>query len=38
MIVYEATTDEFLKDGFDDELVNNNVSNYNSKIGWINER
>lgn len=38
MIVYEATKDEFLKDVFDDELVNNIVSNYNSKIGRINER
>jgi uncharacterized protein len=27
-----------LKDVFDDELVNNIVSNYNSKIGRINER
>ncbi|WP_226086694.1 DUF2075 domain-containing protein [Mesobacillus sp. S13] len=38
MIVYEATKDEFLKDVFDDELVNNIVFNYNSKIGRINER
>jgi uncharacterized protein len=38
LIVYEATKDEFLKDVFDDELVNNIVSNYNSKIGRINER
>lgn len=38
MIVYEATKDEFLKDVFDDELVNNIVSNYNEKIGRINER
>lgn len=38
MIVYEATKDEFLKDVFDDELVNNIISNYNSKIGRINER
>lgn len=38
MIVYEATKEEFLKDVFDDELVNNIVSNYNSKIGRINER
>lgn len=38
MIVYEATKDEFLKDVFDDELVNNIVSNYNAKIGRINER
>jgi uncharacterized protein len=38
LIVYEATKDEFLKDVFDDELVNNIVNNYNSKIGRINER
>jgi uncharacterized protein len=38
LIVYEATKNEFLKDVFDDELVNNIVSNYNSKIGRINER
>jgi uncharacterized protein len=38
LIVYEATKDEFLKDVFDDELVNNIVSNYNSKIGRINAR
>jgi uncharacterized protein len=38
LIVYEATKDDFLKDVFDDELVNNIVSNYNSKIGRINER
>ncbi|GAE27477.1 ATP/GTP binding protein [Halalkalibacter wakoensis JCM 9140] len=38
MIVYEATKTEFLKDVFQDELVNNIVRNYNSKIGRINER
>lgn len=38
MIVYEATKSEFLKDVFQDELVNNIVRNYNSKIGRINER
>lgn len=38
MIVYEATKSEFLKDVFQDELVNNISRNYNSKIGRINER
>jgi uncharacterized protein len=38
MIVYEATKSEFLEDVFHDELVNNICSNYNSKIGRINER
>jgi hypothetical protein len=38
LIAYEATKDEFLRDVFDDELVNNIVSNYNSKIGRDNER
>ncbi|WP_100374579.1 DUF2075 domain-containing protein [Bacillus sp. FJAT-45037] len=38
MIVYEATKNEFLQDVFQDELVNNIVRNYNSKIGRINER
>ncbi|MBI0581257.1 DUF2075 domain-containing protein [Neobacillus cucumis] len=38
MIVYEATKAEFLKDVYDDDLVNNICRNYNSKIGRINER
>uniref|UniRef100_UPI0013E3420E DUF2075 domain-containing protein n=1 Tax=Paenibacillus koleovorans TaxID=121608 RepID=UPI0013E3420E len=38
MIVYEATKSEFLADVFNDNLVNNIVTNYNSKIGRINER
>lgn len=38
MIVYEATKAEFLEDVFHDKLVNNICSNYNSKIGRINER
>ncbi|WP_134702984.1 DUF2075 domain-containing protein [Ammoniphilus sp. YIM 78166] len=38
MIVYEATKTEFLEDVFHDELVNNIVRNYNTKIGRINER
>ncbi|WP_170006394.1 DUF2075 domain-containing protein [Bacillus fonticola] len=38
MIVYEATKSEFLSDVFDDELVQNICSNYNAKIGRINER
>ncbi|ADC51474.1 DEAD-like helicase domain fused to uncharacterized conserved domain protein [Alkalihalophilus pseudofirmus OF4] len=38
MIVYEATKNEFLIDVYQDELVNNIVKNYNSKIGRINER
>lgn len=38
MIIYEATKHEFLKDVFDDQLVNNICSNYRAKIGRINER
>ncbi|MFZ3591354.1 DNA/RNA helicase domain-containing protein [Bacillus sp. DJP31] len=38
MIVYEATKDEFLKDVFEDQLVNNICNNYTDKIGRINER
>ncbi|AWC27752.1 DNA/RNA helicase domain-containing protein [Bacillus cytotoxicus] len=38
MIIYEATKSEFLDDVFHDELVINICSNYNEKIGKINER
>ncbi|HEK9099878.1 TPA: DUF2075 domain-containing protein [Bacillus pseudomycoides] len=38
MIIYEATKSEFLEDVFHDELVTNICSNYNEKIGKINER
>lgn len=38
MIVYEATKNEFLKDVFEDQLVNNICNNYTSKIGKINKR
>jgi uncharacterized protein len=37
MIVYEATKEEFIKDVFDDQLVNNICSNFNSKIGRVNK-
>lgn len=38
MIVYEATKKEFLKDVYDETLVNNIINNYKAKIGNINER
>ena len=37
MIVYEANKSEFLKDVFEDHLIDNITRNYNSKIGRINK-
>ncbi|MFG6146822.1 DNA/RNA helicase domain-containing protein [Halobacillus sp. B23F22_1] len=37
MIVYEATKNEFCNDVFEDTLVSNIVTNYNTRIGKINE-
>lgn len=37
MIVYEATKQEFLNDVFEDQLVHNISTNFNSKIGRINK-
>jgi len=38
MIVYEATKEEFLKDVFDDQLVQNICNNFEAKIGRVNEK
>lgn len=37
MIVYEANKSEFLKDVFEDHLIENITRNYNAKIGRINK-
>ncbi|WP_139492445.1 DUF2075 domain-containing protein [Brevibacillus dissolubilis] len=37
MIVYEATKEEFIEDVFNDQLVPNIRTNYNAKIGRVNE-
>ncbi|MBD3107920.1 DUF2075 domain-containing protein [Bacillus sp. AGMB 02131] len=37
MIVYEANKSEFLKDVFEDHLIDNITRNYNAKIGRINK-
>ena len=37
MIVYEATKKEFVNDVFEDELTNNIINNFKTKIGKVNE-
>src|SRR5699024_3846492 len=37
MIVYESTKQEFLEDVFHDELTNNIITNFNEKVGKVNE-
>lgn len=37
MIVYESTKQEFLQDVFHDELTSNIISNFNEKLGKVNE-
>ncbi|MBD1222138.1 DUF2075 domain-containing protein [Virgibacillus halodenitrificans] len=37
MLVYEATKSEFLEDVFHDELTNNIINNFQSKVGSVNK-
>src|SRR5690625_2481927 len=37
MIIYEAIKADFLEDVFNDQLTNNIIENFNTKIGKVNE-